>query len=129
MSDKAEADKPINSKVLNEVLDQFKEYNAEWENLTKPILDKRKETLNLCDGMTKYAKVNAKHVILGSCLAMVVNGLTIEELNQSVTLTKEKPYFKAELKGDNFKKYNNIFKCTQDWMLKYWDACNNVEKL
>ena len=110
--DEQPANKPIDSIVINEVLGQFREYNDEWEKLTKPILEKRKDTMKLCDGMDKFTNVNVKHVILGSCLAVVVNGLTVKELKQSITLSKEKPFFKAELKGDTFKKYDEILKST-----------------
>ena len=68
--------------MVNEVLDQFKEYNDEWENLTKSILEKRTDTMKLCDGMDKYKNANIKHVVLGCCLAALVNGLTVDELKE-----------------------------------------------
>lgn len=61
------------------VLENLEDHLSDWNKIKRQIMDRRDETLYKCD-ISLESKANIKHVILGTLLAVVVNGLDVYKL-------------------------------------------------
>lgn len=101
---------------LNLVLKNFDEYVSEWKTLTAPILKKRDECFKLCD-IEEEKMANIKHVVIGTLIAYMVNGATVESVKKQVKFLKAAPFIEVDPSMDE--KYRNIINLTRDWIMEY----------